>query len=160
MVEPWKIIQRRDWLVFLLGLSLVPFLAGMTPPSSSQQSRGLTMGKTKQGFAYMSGGVGIEERGRMAKQADRYNLKLSFADRAGEYLDKVRLVIRDEKGGEIVETTASGPWFYIRLPAGNYDVKATFNHHTREIRRLRISKDRRVVRLFHWDLGGHRISRR
>jgi hypothetical protein len=34
----------------------------------------------------MSGGVGMEERDQMKKQANQYDLQLSFAARSGDYV--------------------------------------------------------------------------
>ena len=107
---------------------------------------------TKQGYAFMSGGIGIDERNQMMGKAHLYDLELSFADRSGEYLSDVQVVIKDERGHEIVNTTTNGPWFYIDLPTGKYDVKATVDNQTREINGLKISKDQAAVRLLHWNV--------
>src|ERR1043166_8346851 len=83
-------------------------------------------GQTQQGYRYMSGGVGSDERDQMMEQANQYELMLSFAAPSGDYLSDVNVVITDRKGNEIVNTTSSGPLFYAELPLGRYDVKATY----------------------------------
>lgn len=98
----------------------------------------------------MSGGVGLEERHQMLKQAPSYDLDLSFADHTGNYLSDVDVTITDEHGNQLVDTTSAGPWFYIELPSGKYDVKASFDNRAEEIKDLAISKGHLMTRLLHW----------
>jgi hypothetical protein len=157
MINLLKATAKGKWPVLLPALLLGLFLPGISFPataagsSTTQQTEGLIKGKTKQDFAYMSGGVGIDERQAMEKLGKNYNLKLSFADRSGAYLDDVKLVIKNEKGTEVINTTTNGPWFYIELPPGKYSVEATFDGKTRRIKDLNMIKDKQVVRLLHWD---------
>jgi len=123
--------------------------------AAPQEAVGITViqEKTKQGYPYISGGVGTEERELIEKLAKAYNLKLSFADKTGPYLSDVKLVIEEEKGREIVNTTTNGPWFYIQLPEGTYNVKANFKGKTREMTALRLQKDKPIRRTLLWDVA-------
>ena len=114
----------------------------------------ITEGKTAQGFPYLYGGVGSDERDIMEEKGKAYNLKLSFAARGGAFLSDVKLVIADKKSGEIVSLVTDGPLFFIQLPPGNYTVSATFRNETKEIRALTVGKDKTVRRTLIWDLGG------
>jgi hypothetical protein len=49
--------------------------------------------------------------------------------------------------------TVDGPWFYIQLPPGAYDVTATFNGQARYTKNLRVAKDKLTKHTFVWDLG-------
>jgi hypothetical protein len=49
--------------------------------------------------------------------------------------------------------TTEGPWFYIRLPVGTYDIKADFNGQTKQLKSLNLTKDKTVQQVFVWDLG-------
>lgn len=109
-------------------------------------------GKTEEGFAYMAGGFGIGERDVMEEQSDDYNLKLIFAENSGIYLADVKLTVENENGQEIVNTTAPGPWFYIQLPPGRYDVTADFEGEVKKINNISVSESRQASRIFHWDL--------
>ena len=111
-----------------------------------------TVAKTETGFPYMEGGVGIDERQLMAERDDNFNVKLIFAEKSGIYMADVKLVFTNQKGEEVVNTTAEGPWFYIQLPTGQYDVKASFAGRTKVIRNIPVSKSRQTSRIFHWDL--------
>jgi hypothetical protein len=114
----------------------------------------ITEGNTAQGFPYLYGGVGSDERDIMEEKGKAYNLKLSFAARGGAFLSDVKLVIADKKSGEIVSLVTDGPLFFIQLPPGNYTVSATFRNETKEIRALAVGKDKIVRRTLIWDLGG------
>lgn len=124
-------------------------LAAQFPPAIV-----ITRGKTAQGFVYLSGGVGADERLALEERAKGFNVKLVFAGTDGSYVADVKLEITDVKGEAIIATTTSGPWFYIHLPPGIYNVKATFGGQSKEVKSLRVSKDKSTHQVFVWDLGG------
>jgi hypothetical protein len=67
----------------------------------------------------------------MAQVAAQHNLHLTFAFKgSGAYLADVHVSIRTASGQSLVETTASGPWLYARLPAGKYLIAATHDGQT------------------------------
>ena len=74
------------------------------------------------GIAYMTGGVGVDERADMARTARDFNLKLVFAEPSKPYLADVRVEIRDKSGTKLIDTSSDGPWFFARLPEGQYQV--------------------------------------
>jgi hypothetical protein len=77
---------------------------------------------TSHGVAYLSGGVGVGERIDLERVARDFNLKLVFAERSKPYLADVRVEIKDKSGSKLVDATADGPWFFVRLPEGRYQV--------------------------------------
>ncbi|MGE5302722.1 MAG: hypothetical protein ACM3TN_05295 [Alphaproteobacteria bacterium] len=113
----------------------------------------ITEGKTAQGYPYLSGGVGSEERIAMEERGKAFNVKLVFAETSGPFLATVSVEILGAKNEPIVSLTTTGPWFYIQLPPGVYNVKATFAGRSKEARALRVGKDKRLQRTFVWDLG-------
>ena len=114
----------------------------------------ISRGRTDQGYVYLSGGVGADERLALEERAKGFSLKLVFAATDGSYVADVKLEIADVKSAAIISTTSTGPWFYIQLPPGIYDVKATFAGQSKEVKKLRVSKDIRTHQVFVWDLGG------
>lgn len=78
------------------------------------------------GIAYMTGGVGLDERADMARTARDFNLKLVFAEPSRPYLADVSVEIRDKSGTTLIDTSSDGPWFFVRLPEGQY--KVTVDH--------------------------------
>jgi hypothetical protein len=150
--------RRSIALVGVLAVPLAFVLARPTPSAARDRESGMISSKTEQGYAFMSGGVGIEERNLMQRKAGAYDLDLSFADKQGHYLSDVSVVIDDENGTQLVNSTATGPFFYIELPTGNYDVKASFDNQTEEIKNLNISKDHSTKELLHWNLSDNQMS--
>lgn len=143
--------------LFLLAFGLGVFSSWIAAPgvfaqSSPMNPAGILMGATDQGFRFMSGGVGLEERRIMESWGADYNLRLAFAEASGDYLSGVKVVVEDQDGKELISTTTNGPWLYVKLPAGKYDVKATFERKMKEIRELRLSEGDRVRRYLHWGI--------
>jgi hypothetical protein len=142
----------------ILAIPVAVILSQPLPLSAGEFMRGIVNGKTDQGYPFASGGVGTEERELMRKEAQRYDLDLGFADRTGDYLSDVNLTITDKHGNQVVDTTTAGPWFYIELPDGKYDVRASYDNQTEEIKNLEVSKNHLTTRLLHWELGGQKAS--
>ena len=103
---------------------------------------------TNTGIRYMSGGVGLEERTAMENAASGYNLELVFSIAAGNYLSRVDVMIEDADGKVILSEQANGPWFFVDLPKGSYEVSAIENG-TKRSRNVQVGGARQRV-LFHW----------
>ena len=82
--------------------------------------------QTAGGVSYVSGGVGTTSIDRLGSLAKDFNLKLVFAMKSGDYVSDVKVSIADAKGKTLLETMSEGPWFFTKLPAGNYQIVATF----------------------------------
>ena len=74
---------------------------------------------------YVSGGVGEDSVERLNARARDFNLKLVFTLNEGNYLADIGVVIVDAKGAKLIEHIADGPFFFAKLPAGQYSVTAT-----------------------------------
>lgn len=75
---------------------------------------------------YISGGVGDDSIAKLESLAKDFNLKLVFALQSGNYVSDVKVVIADGKRKTLVDATSAGPWFLVKLPAGKYQIDATF----------------------------------
>lgn len=124
-------------------------LAAQFPPSIV-----ISRGKTAQGYIYLSGGVGSDERLALEERAKGFNVKLVFAGTDGSYVADVKLEIADSKSEAILSMTSTGPWFFIQLPPGIYNVKATYGGQSKEVKTLRVSNDNSTHQVFVWDIGG------
>ena len=82
--------------------------------------------RTNGGVSYVSGGIGLESIDQLTAISREFNLKLVFALNSGDYVSNVKVVIADAAGKPLLDTTADGPWFLTKLPAGNYQIAATF----------------------------------
>ena len=72
------------------------------------------------GMQPLSTGVGQEER----SPHPEYPLKLVFAVQSGAYLAAVDVTITDENGRDLLRTKAVGPWLFVDLPVGTFNVQA------------------------------------
>ncbi len=115
-------LARSLTVILLSSTLLVPALA----PVASANSDNAVVQKTPGGVSYVSGGVGTDSIDRLNLLAGNFNLKLVFALKSGSYVSDVGVVIADAAGKTLLNTTSDGPWLLARLPAGNYQVVATF----------------------------------
>ena len=151
--------NRSRWWFFglLWAFFLEPSRCGVQPvvAESAQIPPAIviTEGKTDQGYLYMFGGVSSNEREVLESRAADFNLVLVFAEKSGPYLSDVQLRLASAKSGHILAIVVDGPWFYIQLPPGAYDVTATFNGQVRQAKNLRVAKDKLTKHTFVWDLG-------
>ncbi len=81
--------------------------------------------QTYNGIPFVSGGFGSDERAALRTMGNKDNLELSFALQNDEYLGGAKVLIKDERGNKILETTSDGPLFYAKLPEGTYRIMAT-----------------------------------
>ncbi len=66
------------------------------------------------------GGISEEERA-LAPDA---GTRLVFFVSAGSFLSDIAVNITNSSGQEVVNVTTNGPWLYLNLPSGTYDVRA------------------------------------
>lgn len=80
---------------------------------------------------YVSGGAGDEEQQAMKAAAKDFNLEVTTAVSAGNYLSGVDVTI--VKAGSdipVLKTTTDGPILLAKLPKGRYEIRATANGKT------------------------------
>ena len=77
--------------------------------------------------AYQCSGIGSEER--EAAESVPHSLRLVFAQPDGHYLGGVAARV-SAGGAELVNVTCPGPWLLLDLPAGRYQVSASFEGKT------------------------------
>lgn len=81
---------------------------------------------TQNGIAYVTGGVGQDEVDALRAAASKYNLRMMFASRSGEYLSDVDVTIRAAAAQPVLTVRTRGPFLYARLPAGQYRIDARY----------------------------------
>lgn len=99
--------------------------------------------------SYVSGGVGKPEREQLQALEKEFNLKLVFAQANGKYVANVRIVLSDAQGRKLLEHVANGPFFMVRVPAGEYSVTATFGGKP-QTRKIEVAADRLRTEILHW----------
>jgi hypothetical protein len=107
---------------YLLTTLLVPTL--VLAAAAVQAQPAVPQVQEQNGIQYASGGVGEGEREALETLGPQFNLKLVFAGPEGVYLSNIPVVIRDSRGGVVLDTASNGPWFFASLPAGRYTLVA------------------------------------
>jgi hypothetical protein len=111
-------------LVIVTGVCT--FVIGLVSMSFASEFSGFQPEvKTYNGVMYLSGGIGVDELETLRLMEKDYALKLSFAEKAGNYLSDVQVVIKDTAGDTVLDAVSQGPWLFTKLPAGKYTVMAT-----------------------------------
>jgi hypothetical protein len=76
----------------------------------------------------VSGGVGKTERDTLQKQPEQYSFWLiTAAKKTGAYLSGASVTVHDSKDQSlIVSCNMDGPWLYLALPVGRYEVETVY----------------------------------
>ncbi len=78
---------------------------------------------SENGVKYATGGVGEEEEAQLKSLGTRFNLKLLSTLEDGAYLGYYAVRVTDASGKSVFEAPGDGPYFFVNLPAGRYDVE-------------------------------------
>jgi len=125
-------------------------LCCLVPNQGVADSQALTLAEKQFGnVAYVSGGIGDEERDEIRLRERDFNLKLLFAERDGSYIGNIDVVIVTAKGETVLEANAVGPFLLARLPKGNYVIKASMNGQLQQ-KKLSIVEKRKQEGVFRW----------
>jgi len=74
---------------------------------------------------HISGGVGEDARQELLAKEKEYNLKIIAAEKSGDYLANVKVVIESARKERLLDTTMEGPILLAKLAPGTYTIKAT-----------------------------------
>jgi hypothetical protein len=76
---------------------------------------------------YISGGTGADAREALLAREKEFNLKIIVADKSGDYLAGVKVVIESATKAQVLDATMEGPILLAKLPPGTYTIRATSN---------------------------------
>lgn len=74
---------------------------------------------------YITGGAGEDARQELRAKEGDYNLKIVAADKAGDYLAGVEVVIESTSKVRVLDATMGGPILLAKLAPGTYTIRAT-----------------------------------
>ena len=74
---------------------------------------------------YISGGAGADAREELLAKEKEYNLKIIAAEKSGDYLAGVKVVIESARKEQVLDTTMEGPILLAKLAPGTYTIRAT-----------------------------------
>jgi hypothetical protein len=133
--------------ILLIGVATAmvaaPAFAASTLPRSEHQG----------GIAYISGGIGLSGQRAMDATAREYNLRISNANRTGDFTAGTNVVIRRRSGRAVLDVADTGPLLYAKLPPGDYIIRAV-NEGVERRRDVRISANRSTVVHLIWPQKG------
>jgi hypothetical protein len=97
--------------------------------------------------SFYSGGVGIEERQQLPQL---YLLKVVFRSDRGHLLPDADVTMR--AGGKIVFRcrAENGPWLFVDLPPGAYDIEAVLNGKARSAKGVRLAAGKLRIVVLTW----------
>lgn len=148
MSQQMKIISTRQNGMLARGFAALLIGGAMLLPISPVHAADARV-QTSGGISYVSGGVGDDSIAKLNALAGQFNLKLVFALQSGNYVSDVKVVIADGRGKTLLDTTSAGPWFLVKLPAGNYQIVATFEDKTVK-RSVTVGKAKLQTADFRW----------
>lgn len=147
-------------MVGLAGLSEAATVARMTPSGDSIEleysgENGMSAKDTipihQAGpIRYFSAGVGLEER---EATYPPFPLKLIFVAGPKAYASLVSVTIKDAKGAvrlEIPAEQVAGPWLFVDLPVGTYEISATRGGQTQSKQHVEIVAGRTKSLYLRW----------
>jgi hypothetical protein len=86
-----------------------------------------TRGKTADGIAYAMGGVSVSDLQDLERNKDRFSVWVTLAaKKTGAYLADVQVKIGGAGGKVVFNQLVPGPWLFIDLPPGHYQVEASY----------------------------------
>jgi hypothetical protein len=136
------------WRWFIMGMAMWGIIIFSLMICSAEED--FFVKGSEKGIAFISGGVGLKEREILEEMGKGYSLKLMFSDKKGEYLSDVIVKIDDENGKSILTTVSNGPWLFIDLPSGKYQLEASFESERKNISLMDIEKGKQKVILIQW----------
>lgn len=108
-------------LIFICLSCLISSQALAQSPAST------LLEKHEGNVAYVSGGIGEDERDEIRLRERDFNLKLLFSERDGSYLGDVDVLLQNAKGESILDLHSVGPFLLAKLPSGSYRIKVSAN---------------------------------
>ena len=104
---------------------------------------------------YFSAGVGLEER---QAEYPPFSLKLVFTAGGKPYLTGVDVAIRSVKSKTAVsipKEQTEGPWLFVELPSGAYDITAVYGNQKRSMTGVTIVQGKQKTLYLRWaeDVG-------
>lgn len=90
--------------------------------------------RTQGEVSYVTGGLGSEEVQAIESVIGNYPLVLEFAESTGKrnrYISGVEVTITDRQGAQVLAVRTDGPFLLVNLPAGSYQVSATYKGDTK-----------------------------
>lgn len=130
--------------------SLPPPFLFCTSANGATLAQWLPQSTSQNGVAYITGGVGEDEVQALRAVAPQYNLRMTFASKRGSYLSDIDVTITSDAGRPVLTVRTEGPFLFVRLPAGRYQVGAQMRHIT-QTRKIQVPARGGADLRFYWE---------
>ncbi|MDR5799223.1 MULTISPECIES: carboxypeptidase regulatory-like domain-containing protein [Caballeronia] len=101
------------------------------------------------GIRYVTGGIGEDEVKAFRSVAPRYNVRITLSAKSGHYLSDVDVKI-SAKTRSLLSVRTAGPFLFVHLPAGQYQISARDRHVT-ETRKIVVPPRGGIDVHFSWE---------
>lgn len=106
--------------------------------------------RTDHDIEYRSGGVGTDEREALFAVAEDYGLKLVFAaEDKSDYHADVAVSVADRAGQTIFEASNTGPYLFVALPPGKYELTAKHGDEAKS-KSVTVAQGKQTAAAFYW----------
>ena len=78
------------------------------------------------GISFVTGGIGKADFQMFTDMKKNHNVNVKAELQSGEYIVGVQVVIADNNGDILIDSTTHGPFFLIRFSPGDYTILATY----------------------------------
>jgi hypothetical protein len=144
-----KVFYLMIMVAALAGMMLMFSTKSMAATMPEGEFAGTNIEKgSVNNVTYETGGVGLEERAAMQKSMKAYNVRLTFSTTKGAYVADIPVEIKTLKGKVVLTKASNGPWFWVNLPAGQYEVVASYDN-KKEVHKIDVSKAPQRIK-FSW----------
>lgn len=99
---------------------------------------------------YFSAGVGLEER---SAEYPSFTLKLIFTAGGKPFLASVDVAIQPAQGGAAITISrdqVEGPWLFVDLPAGTYDIAAAHGDRKQLLKNIKVETGKQKTLYLRW----------
>jgi hypothetical protein len=138
----------KRWRLLLVPLSIFGIVLYILLIYSAEEN--VLKRKKTENITFLSGGLSEPERKNLEEMGRKYSLKVIFSNERGEYLPEVTVTIFGQEGESILTTVSNGPWFFINLPFGTYDLEVSFQKSRKTISQVRIEEKSQTVIGVQW----------
>lgn len=103
----------------------------------------------RNGVTYVTGGIGEDEVQAFREVAAKYNMRITLASKTGHYLSDVDVKIVSGQR-EVLAVRTEGPFLFVSVPPGRYEVVARERHLT-ETKQVVVPAHGGIDVRFYWE---------
>lgn len=107
---------------------------------------------------FVTGGIGLDEADAMRAAASDYSLAMTFAAQTGQFVNDVDVAVKKPSGEVVLQANDAAPMLLAALPAGRYQIEATYNGQT-QTRNVVVANAGTTKVVMQWQVPGLQSDR-